>query len=112
MNHPNPSVEEENIRRLLTAAQGPQARPSVEARQQALTALTQAVRSRRTGMDFPLPVLGMSALTLGAMGAWIAFIPEVQTGIGAGWVAMLLGLNLLWIPISSFIIVKRRRIHD
>lgn len=104
---------EENVERLIRAGYSPAARPRVELRQKTHARLVGELRARAAELEFPLPVLGGLVGALLLMAGWFAvqlaneFIGTNRTALVV--VELLLGANLLSIPIASFMIVRRRR---
>jgi len=102
------SLDEETLQRLLQSSIGAAARPDEALRVETLALLKAEVRKRRPEEDFPLPALVLISVVLALMAAWLVLQPGDITNPGSGAVTVLLGLNLLWIPIASWLIVQRR----
>lgn len=105
---------EENTARLVRAAYGPSARPSPEASQRVFRLLLGHVRVRPATPGFPDAAL----VALGAIVVFLAVGLAIQvafpmTSLNASpsllAAAMVLILNLAWVPVASIVIVLRRR---
>jgi hypothetical protein len=106
---------EENIARLVAASHDPQAQPDQVLKERIFTRLVEEQHRRYAEQDFPGFVLVLMAAALLGLAVWTIFQLE---GVSASSihpflpvVLLLLGLNVVWVPLASILIVKRRRIH-
>ncbi len=99
---------EENIHRMVQAGMGGQAQPDSALREEVLMRLKGELRSKPT-QEFPTTVLGLITVVFALISDWWI----VQSGITPTWetivIGILIGVNLLCIPIGSIVIVNRRR---
>jgi hypothetical protein len=106
---------EENIARLVAASNDPQTLPDPALKERLFTHLLEEQRRRYADKDFPGFVLALMVVLLLSLAIWavsqlhgvsaISIHPLLPVAL------LLLGLNVVWVPIASILIVKRRRIH-
>jgi hypothetical protein len=99
---------EANIERLVQAGMGESAQLDSAMRTEMLTRLKSELHSK-PALDFPSTALGLIAAVLAVIVYWWT----VQMGSTPTWetsvIGILIGVNLLSIPIGSIVIVNRRR---
>jgi len=105
---------EENAARLVRAAYGPSARPSPKASKRVFRLLLGQVRARSATPSFPdaaLAVLGAIVALLAVFLAVQSALPRTSLGTNPSLLAaaIMLVLNLAWVPVASIVIVMRRR---
>ena len=98
----------ENIHRLVQAGMGEQAQLDRSLREETLL-LLKGELSAKPAFEFPPLALGLIAATLALIGYWWV----AQFGSAPSWeasvIGILIGVNLLCIPLGSIVIVNRRR---
>jgi hypothetical protein len=110
MNEKN-QILDEDLRLLLQASLGEKALPSAQAQQTVYRALKEEAARLYGQQDFPplsLALLGMSVLvgSIWFLAAGINASPDRQ--IMALTFTLIPGLNLLFLPIAAYLIVKRK----
>lgn len=105
----DPILEEENVQRLVQAGMGGDARPGAAALARTLARLRSEQRLLQPAPDFPLSALGLLATVLLGMGVWVVSQSAASPGLGAQLAGVVLGLNLIWVPVASLVIIQRRR---
>ncbi len=99
---------EKNIQRLVQVGMGEPAQLDHTLRQEMLTRIKGELHSTPV-LDFPSTALGLIAVVLVTLFYWWL----IQTSGNPTWesivIGILIGVNLLCIPIGSIVIVYRRR---
>lgn len=105
----DPILEEENVQRLVQAGLGVDARPSAAARVRTLARLRGEQRLLQPVPDFPLSALCLLVIVLLGVGVWLVSQSAASPSPGAQLAGVVLGLNLIWVPVASLVIIQRRR---
>jgi len=105
---------EENTARLVRAAYGPSARPSPQASERVFRLLLGHVKERPATPSFPdaaLVALGALVAAVAVCVAAQVVLPRASLGASPSLLAaaMMLVLNLAWVPVAGIVIVMRRR---
>jgi hypothetical protein len=103
---------EENMKALLAASVQ---RPEPELKERLFVRLTEEQRRIYPGHEFPNLVLALMAAAILGLAVWaVVQISGMNVESSHPFlpvILLLLGLNLVWVPLASILIVKRRRIH-
>jgi hypothetical protein len=99
---------EDNVQRMVNAGMGGAALTDSTLRKELLIRLKRELPNKPAS-DFPSTALGLIAAVISFMACWwmvqSSNLPIWQTKV----IGILIGVNLLFIPIGSFVIVNRRR---
>jgi hypothetical protein len=103
---------EENIAKLVTASL---TQPDPLLKAHLFTRLAGEQRRIYTGREFPNSALVLLAVVILGLTGW-AVMQLTGSNLLSSQpilpvVLLLLGLNLVWVPLAGILIVKRRRIH-
>jgi hypothetical protein len=105
---------EKNLGQLLKASCGPETGAPPAARERLRRELVSLLRHRRQPAEFPGAVLGLlTVLVLLLFAAWGACAwpggAGLVNGLPSGPISALVIVNLVAIPVASFVIVLRRK---
>lgn len=103
------SNEDEKIRALIQAGYGKEARPTTDQREVMLNKMKSEIQAVKTRTEFPPAVLIAIPLIMMFLGVWLFAANADGTTIMRDIIITGLTLNLLCIPISSLLIIYRRR---
>lgn len=102
------SHEPDSIRDLIKAGVGEEARPNTAQRAEMIARLRAEVRLAKVKSEFPPAVLIGVPIVLLLMTVWLVATNSPEMEMVRTIIFLCLGLNMLCIPITGIVIIRRR----